>query len=47
MKKRHGIDTLYLSTDHKGFYERYGREFLTLVKSRDGDSRMYIKKHEE
>ena len=41
-----GILPLYLVTDHIGFYERYGWEFLCMVKS-DGEqteSRMYIHK---
>ena len=40
------ITPLYLVTNHTGFYERYGWEFLCLVQS-DGDpkmSRMYIHK---
>ena len=39
-----GIDTLYLVTDHIGFYERYGWRFLCMVQG-DGEpemSRMYI-----
>lgn len=39
-----GIDTLYLLTDHTGFYERYGWEFLCTVQA-DGEatqSRMYV-----
>ena len=39
-----GISPLYLVTDHTGFYERYGWEFLCMVRS-DGEtqeSRMYI-----
>lgn len=39
-----GISPVYLVTDHTGFYERYGWEFLCLVHS-DGEadpSRMYI-----
>lgn len=39
-----GIDTLYLVTDHTGFYERYGWEFLCMVQG-DGEpdmSRMYV-----
>ena len=43
MGKR-GVDTLYLLTDHEGFYERYGWEFLCMVQG-DGDehpSRMYV-----
>ena len=41
-----GIGTLYLVTDHTSFYERYGWEYFTDVRS-DGEghnSRMYIKK---
>lgn len=39
-----GIDTLYLITDHVGFYERYGWRFLCMVQG-DGEAhktRMYI-----
>ena len=39
-----GLDTLYLLTDHTGFYERYGWEFLCMVLG-DGEekpSRMYV-----
>ena len=45
MKKR-GIDTLYLLTDHTGFYERYGWKFLCMVQGDDEPemSRMYIHK---
>ena len=41
-----GITPLYLVTDHTGFYERYGWEFLCMVQG-DGEpemSRMYIHK---
>ena len=41
-----GISPLYLLTDHTGFYERYGWEFLCMAQG-DGDealSRMYIHK---
>ena len=38
-----GVDTLYLLTDHIGFYERYGWEFLCMVRGKDGEaSRMYV-----
>ena len=40
----HGIGTLYLLTNHTGFYERYGWEFFCLATG-DGDdepSRMYV-----
>ncbi|MCQ2439803.1 MAG: GNAT family N-acetyltransferase [Oscillospiraceae bacterium] len=39
-----GVTPLYLLTDHTGFYERYGWEFLCMVQG-DGEpalSRMYI-----
>ena len=39
-----GVSPLYLVTDHTGFYERYGWEFLCMVRC-DGEpelSRMYI-----
>ena len=39
-----GISPVYLFTDHTGFYERYGWEFLCMVQG-DGDeeqTRMYI-----
>ena len=42
--KGKGISPIYLVTDHIGFYERYGWEFLCMVQS-DGESdmtRMYI-----
>ena len=38
-----GYDTLYLLTDHVGFYERYGWEFLCMAQGSDGEeSRMYV-----
>ncbi len=39
-----GVDTLYLLTDHTGFYERYGWEFYCMAQG-EGDeqpSRMYV-----
>ena len=39
-----GISPLYLLTNHEGFYERYGWEFLCMVRG-DGEeepSRMYV-----
>ena len=44
--RRKGISPVYLLTDHTGFYERYGWEFLCMVQG-DGEeelSRMYIHK---
>ena len=45
MKKR-GITTVYLLTDHIGFYERYGWEFLCMAlgDGEDNPSRMYVHK---
>lgn len=45
---RQGIDTLYLLTDHTGFYERYGWEFYCMAQG-DGEdqlARMYIHRSE-
>lgn len=42
--KAKGITPLYLLTDHTGFYERYGWEFLCMAQG-DGEdrmSRMYV-----
>ena len=44
--KARGISPLYLVTDHKNFYERYGWEFLCMVQC-NGESqlsRMYVHK---
>ncbi len=46
ISKSKGITPIYLITDHKGFYEKYGFEFLCMVQG-DGEpnmSRMYIHK---
>ncbi len=42
--KDKGISPVYLLTDHVGFYERYGWEFLCMVQGDDESemSRMYI-----
>lgn len=41
--KDNGIYPIYLVTDHIGFYERYGWEFLCMVKGSDPEmTRMYI-----
>lgn len=42
--KSKGISPLYLVTDHTGFYERYGWEFLCMVQGDDEPNmtRMYI-----
>ena len=44
--KKDGIGTLYLVTDHTGFYERYGWEFFCMAQG-DGEeemTRLYIHK---
>lgn len=42
--KSKNITPIYLLTDHTGFYERYGWEFLCMVQGEDepNPSRMYI-----
>lgn len=40
--RQKGITPVYLVTDHTCFYERYGWEFLCMVDSYDGTSRMYV-----
>ncbi|MBQ2971085.1 MAG: GNAT family N-acetyltransferase [Ruminococcus sp.] len=44
--KAMGVTTLYLLTDHTGFYERYGWEFFcyALGDGEEQESRMYIHK---
>ncbi len=41
-----GISPVYLVTDHTGFYERYGWEFLCPVREKHGPgmTRMYIRR---
>lgn len=42
--KNQGVDTLYLITDHTSFYERYGWQFLCMVRP-EGElapMRMYV-----
>ena len=41
--KSKDISPIYLVTDHTGFYERYGWEFLCMVKGSDPEpTRMYV-----
>lgn len=46
ISKSKGITPIYLITDHIGFYEKYGFEFLCMVQGDDEPnmSRMYIHK---
>ena len=43
-----GVGTLYLITDHVGFYERYGWEFVTTAECTDGSApaRLYVSPRE-
>lgn len=37
-----GSDTLYLTTDHVGLYEKYGFDFMCMMKEQNGeDTRIY------
>lgn len=42
--KNQGIDTLYLLTDHTSFYERYGWQYLCMVRTegRSEMARVYV-----
>ncbi len=41
--KSKDISPIYLVTDHTGFYERYGWEFLCMIKGSDPEqTRMYV-----
>ena len=43
--KEDGTTEVYISTNHIGFYEKYGCEFKTLMNDMDGTpSRVYVKK---
>jgi len=44
--RRKGVSPLYLVTDHVGFYERYGWEFLCTVREDGGtrQTRMYVRR---
>lgn len=43
-----GVNTLYLITDHVGFYERYGWDFVTMAECTDGSApaRLYVSPRE-
>lgn len=45
LAKEDGIKEVYLSTNHKGLYEKYGFTFKTMLKDIEGNpSRIYVKK---
>ena len=43
-QRAHGVSPLYLVTDHRGFYERYGWEFLCFAQGEGEDrpTRLYV-----
>ena len=42
--KAEGIENIYISTNHVGLYEKYGYEFMEIMKDINGeDSRVYVK----
>ena len=43
-QRAHGVSPLYLVTDHRGFYERYGWEFLCFAQGdgEDRPTRLYV-----
>lgn len=44
LAKEEGLENVYISTNHVGLYEKYGYEFLKMMKDIHGqDSRVYIK----
>lgn len=44
LAKEKGFETIHISTNHVGLYEKYGYEFFRMMKDIDGeDSRVYIK----
>ena len=45
LAKKEGMENIYISTGHTGLYEKYGYEFLQMMKDIEGeDSRVYVKK---
>lgn len=42
-----GIATIYLVTDHDSFYEKYGWQFLGMVKDEEGSSLMRLYEHQQ
>lgn len=44
LAKSNGYSNVYISTDQEGIYEKYGFNFLKIMKDRrDEDSRVYVK----
>lgn len=44
LARQKNIQNIYISTNHTGLYEKYGYEFLQMMKDIDGeDSRVYVR----
>ncbi len=44
LAKTDGINSIYISTNHNGLYEKYGYEFFEIMKDIHGeDSRVYVR----
>ena len=44
LSKADGINSIYISTNHNGLYEKYGYEFFGMMKDVHGeDSRVYVR----
>lgn len=44
LAKTAGINNIYISTNHDGLYEKYGYEFLEMMKDMHGeDSKVYVR----
>ncbi|MCX4379052.1 MAG: GNAT family N-acetyltransferase [Lachnospiraceae bacterium] len=44
LAKTDGLNSIYISTNHNGLYEKYGYEFLEMMKDMQGeDSRVYVR----
>ena len=44
LAKTDGLNSIYISTNHNGLYEKYGYEFFEMMKDMHGeDSRVYVK----
>ncbi len=45
LAKAEGAESIHISTNHVGLYEKYGYEFLAVMKDVEGeDSRVYVKR---
>lgn len=45
LARREGVEQVYISTNHVGYYEKYGCEFLTQMEDMEGElSRVYVRR---